>query len=729
MQLSNERFKRSFRKMGKAANNQVETRDRILDTAESLFSDQGFRDVSLRHITREAGVNIAAVNYHFGSKEALVAEVLTRVISPINRERLNLLDQAEAEAKGESISLETILDALHRPVVTQLQQTGHQSSVYLKLAGRCLSEPAENFSDTIVVLFKEVIQRFMAATCKSLPGLDEADIFWRMHFSFGTMIYALTHGDRLALFSQGKVKATDPEDTLQRLIEFTAAGLRANADGPKKGAPSRQRKAGIVASALIALVGLSSCKSISPPDSKHFASVQAPAHWVAGDNYRPDHIADRFWVENFEDSNLTAFVNSVIENNKDLKAAQSRIEIAAANARIVGADIYPQLNGGLNGGRSSQNFIGLPLPGSTPGSIFSSQSNQFGLALDMTWEIDLWGRIRAAESAAVADFEASQFDRATAELSLAGQAAKAWFALAEARDQIALTRSSMKIFSETEALIRSRYEHGIEENGRNFASELLLAESDVARAEENLSSEQDLAERTSRQLEVLAGKYPAGRAGTSARLSPLPPPVPADLPATLLDRRPDLAVAERRIAAADERLLEAKRSLLPALSLTGSYGTSSSDISNILDGGFSVWSIAGNMAQPILQGGRLRANISRKDAELQLAATEFEQVALTAFSEVENALASERYLRKRIQALEKSVRLTGAAYDRSREEFEKGTGDILTVLSSQERAFTTRSQLLTVRRLQLDNRVDLYLALGGSFRPYEAPEEGKDSQS
>ncbi|MEM9015438.1 MAG: efflux transporter outer membrane subunit [Verrucomicrobiota bacterium] len=335
----------------------------------------------------------------------------------------------------------------------------------------------------------------------------------------------------------------------------------------------------------------------------------------------------------------------------------------------------------------------------------------------MSWEIDLWGRIRAATSASVADFEASEFDFATAQLSLAGQATKAWFALAEARDQVALTRSTLATFRSTEQLIRDRFETGVEENGRSFASELLLAEGDVARAIDNLNSQEELVGRSARQLEVLAGEYPAGVAGGNATLPSFPGQVPADLPASLLDRRPDLAAAERRIAGADQRLLEAKRALLPSIGLTSSFGTSSEDVSNLLNGDFSIWSIAGNIAQPILQGGRLRANISRQDAELQVAAAEFEQAALTAFAEVENALGAEQFLSNRVSALIQSARLNRAAYLRAREEFELGTGDILTVLSSQERDFTSRSQLLTVRRLRLENRVDLYLALGGSFYP------------
>lgn len=715
--------------MTKTAAQQTETRTRILDTAELLFSDHGFRDVSLRQITREADVNIASVNYHFGSKEALIAEVLTRVIAPINEQRMRLLDEAEARHGGNPIPIEEVLESIHRPVVNQLTASPHHSSVYLKLAGRCLAEPTENFTETLANLFHEMICRLMAAVKHSLPNVDETDLFWRMHFSVGTMVYALTHGDRVAMFSQGRVQSTDPEDILRRLIDFTAAGFKAessSSDAPPKKASSLPKT---VLTAAGALLLLSSCKSLSPEDATHHASVQAPAHWIAGETYRPDSFPDHHWIENFRDSNLTSFIDSVLENNKDLKAAQSRIEIARTSANITAADLYPQLQGGGSGARNLQNFIGLPIPGTPPGSVLSTRNNQFGLSLDLSWEIDLWGRIRSATKASVADFEASQYDSATAELSLAGQAAKAWFALAEAKDQVALTESTIETFSGTETLLRDRFESGIEENGRNFASELLLSSADVSRARESLQSQLDLAQRTSRQLEVLAGSYPAGQAGQSARLPNFPARVPADLPAALLERRPDLAAAERRIAAADSRVMEARKSLLPAIGLTSSFGTSSEDVSNLLDSGFTVWSVAGNLAQPILQGGRLRANVSRREAELQLAATDFEQAALTAFSEVENALASEEFLSNRVSALIRTARLTSAAYERARDEFENGTGDILTVLASQQQEFASKSQLLTVRRLRLENRVDLYLALGGSFRPYDPPPKPKETES
>ena len=428
-------------------------------------------------------------------------------------------------------------------------------------------------------------------------------------------------------------------------------------------------------------------------------------------------MADQYWISHFSDPSLRSFVGSVLENNKDLKTAQSRIEIAAASARLVGAQRHPQLSSTFNSRRNKQTFIGFPISGAGTNPVFS-YFNQFGAGLNLSWEVDLWGRIKAAQQAAIAEFEASEFDRATAELSLTGQAVKAWLALAEAHEQVALTQLTIRKFSETEDLLRGRFERGLEENGRSFASELLLAQADVARARENLSVGLERAERTARQLELLAGRYPAGQAGAAAKLPDFPGSIPTGLPASLLDRRPDLAVAERQIAAADERLLEAKRALLPTISLTGSYGSASDDITDILSSNFGAWSIAAGAAQPILQGGRLRANIARRAAEVDLAVSNFEQAALVAFSEVENALSTEKHLKNRTEFLAESSRMATQAYNRALEEFENGTGNVLTVLSAQQQAFATNSQLLSLRRLALDNRVELHLALGGSFQPH-----------
>ncbi len=712
----------------KSESSATETRHRILDAAQQLFADHGFNSVSLRQITSEAGVNLAGVNYHFGSKDALITEVFSRMLTPINEERVRLLDIAEADAPEGKATIEDVLYAMYRPVISRLAQEGREGEVFLKLSGRCMGETYGNSTETMMKIFETTIERFMAAFRNALPHLKQTDLTWRFHFAIGTKLYMLTKDEHLLAFSGGELSAMhDGEQTLKQLVTFVAGGLKAPAveDEPVK---PRKAKSALITAGLAAAFLLSSCAGKSPAKASHHAKVNFPKHWVAAEGEVHDSMADRNWVESFHDAELSSFVEKALEQNLDLKTAAARVEVAGANARIAGADIYPKLDGGFSGRRSKQNFIGFPFGGGGDGPAVdpgpaSSLSNQFGLSLDLSWELDLWGRLRAAQSAAIATFEASDFDRSAAELSLAAQATKAWFAIAEAREQVALAEKTLATFGDTESVIRDRFKNGLDEGGQSLSSQLLLAESDVATAKDSLATRQELVERTSRQLEILAGEYPAGKAARNARLPRLSSTPPAGMPGELLDRRPDIAAAERRLAATDRTLLEAKRTALPRISLTSSGGTSSEDIRDLLDRNFSVWSLAGNLAQPILSGGIVKNGIQLRKAELRVAISEFESTALTAFGEVENALAAEKYLRIREVSLTEAARVSEEAYKQAREEYGAGTGDLLTMLTAQQRAFSQKSQAIAIRRQRLENRVDLHLALGGSFESQPAKNE------
>lgn len=710
---------------------QQETRDRILDAAERLFSDHGFDPVSLRRITTAAGVNVAAVNYHFGSREALISEVMARVIGPVNRERLRLLGAFEAEAAAEKreITVEEIVIAAFRPVVLDMPRSHETTHRFLRLAGRCLSEQSEAFPETMRRVFSEVTERFVDAFQRALPHLTEADIYWRMHFTIGTLLHAITQDDRLVAISKGAVEGIEPEESMAQLMAFTVAGFEAPA-------PARERTSWKGASRAVGMVvafGLLGvgCAGVSPPNAEGLAEVgEVPDQWEAGGNTASVPVADHKWVSTFNDQKLEELVDEALGYNKDLAAAAARIEVAQANARIAGAELKPQASGLFRGSRAKRNFIGFPFPGEPGGGegISSNLNNEFDLSLDMSWEVDLWGRIRAGQSAAISDAEAVSADRAAAELSIAGQVAKTWFAVEEAQEQVRLAEKAIEVFEDTETAIRDRFDAGIADQNENLASQLRLAGVDVEVARDAREQRLEDLGRFTRQLEVLLGRYPGARLKGDGVLPTLPGQPPAGMPADLLDRRPDLYAAERRLAGADQRLVEAKRALLPTISLTGSPGTASEQIEDLLDSDFSVWSIAGSVAQPILDGGRLREGVNARKGEVKEVTADFEKIALTAFSEVENALAAEGYLRNRSVALKNATDLAREAYDRAREEFADGTGDILTMLASQDRFFTQQSRRIAVERLRLENRVDLHLALGGGFQsPKVTPGSDHDS--
>ena len=384
---------------------------------------------------------------------------------------------------------------------------------------------------------------------------------------------------------------------------------------------------------------------------------------------------------------------------------------AEAQARIAGADLEPQVNTSLDGSRRKQNFIGLPIPGVPPGSVLSTTSTNLGLSLSVSWEIDLWGRLGARAGAGVADLQAAQSDLAGAHLSLAGQVAKTWFAAAEAAQQVDLARAQVTSFQSTVRQVRGRYEIGLRP-----ALDLRLALANLEGGEAAVRARQEQLDVAVRQLEILLGRYPGRQLETPTRLPDTPPVVPGDLPADLVARRPDLAAAERRLAAAGARLTAAKKDLYPRLSLTASGGTASAELGDLVKSGFGVWSLAGNLLQPIFQGGRLRAavDLARGTSEERLAS--YASAALNAYLEVETTLRAETLQAERESHLAEAARQSRAAERLADDRYRAGLESFVTVLESQRRAFQAESEWIAVRQLRLANRVDLFLALGGGFQ-------------
>ncbi len=476
------------------------------------------------------------------------------------------------------------------------------------------------------------------------------------------------------------------------------------------------------------------CAANSPKSQQDKLDLELPENWKARDDGSLEikkAVADSDWVSSFGNRQLVSLVNEAVENNFDLDAAAARIRLAEANARIAGADLYPQLDLNLSGSRSQRSFIGFPFGGggssrsggSTASSasqpqetVLTSLSNDFGLSLDITWEADIWGRVRAGQSAAIANVEASRADFAATELSVAAQTTKIWLALIEARQLNALAKRTLEVFKNTERIIRDQFELGVANDQSDAAAQLRLAMVDVANAEEAVAQSQDLIEQTARQLEILLGRYPAAEVSAPAGLPGMPKTPPSGVPASLLERRPDIRAAERRVAEADRRALQAKLGRLPRLSLTGSYGTSSEDFSELLNTDFTVWRLAGQAAQPIFQAGALLQNQRAREAETETALASYRQTALSAFGEVENALSADKYFAAREQALIAASDNAREAYSEAEEAYVGGVGDILTLLNAQQRAVQAERSLISVRRLRLENRVDLHLALGGDFK-------------
>lgn len=204
------------------------TKEHILDAAEDLIAERGIDAVSLRAITRRAKVNLAAVHYHFGSKDALVAKVFERRVVPMNKRRLALLDELERTSGDGALPLEGVLRSLMEPPIRLYQEHG-RGRIFMRMCARIYAEPAPYLEKVFDELFRDLVARFIAAFQRALPEVPEAERAWRIHFSVGTLIHTMMESERLKRFSGGLCDPSDTEAVIDQIVRFCAAGMRAPA--------------------------------------------------------------------------------------------------------------------------------------------------------------------------------------------------------------------------------------------------------------------------------------------------------------------------------------------------------------------------------------------------------------------------------------------------------------------------------------------------------------------
>ncbi len=459
-------------------------------------------------------------------------------------------------------------------------------------------------------------------------------------------------------------------------------------------------------SLLAAVVVLGSSCATAPVEPE-VELPRAPEEWTTPLAASTD--PGRAWWLDFDSPGLVEAVTHALIVSPTIEARQARLDAAMAQARIAGADLKPGIVLDSSGSRRKQVFIGLPIPGAE-GGVLSSTSTMLGLSLDVSWEVDLWGRIRAGRNAALASTDAAALELAATRLSVAGQTAKAWISLAEAEAQLDLARGT----ADNRRLARERIERRFE-LGLAAPLDVRLARSRHQIAVANLEQANSRQDAARRQLEVLLRRYPS--AELAAGELPVLPELASDaLPTTLVARRPDLQALEARLDQAGFSVLEARRALYPRLALTGSVGRTAEEVGDLLQNDFSVWGVAGNLLQPLFQGGRLRAGIDLTEARLDELVALYVQALLDAYREVETLLAADQRLANMEAALFQAREESRAAEQLAVDEYQQGLGDYLTVLQAQSDHFDAASGQLTVAALRVSNRIDLHLALGDGLK-------------
>ncbi len=441
----------------------------------------------------------------------------------------------------------------------------------------------------------------------------------------------------------------------------------------------------------VAILLTAGCATV--PERNTNDIINSPAQWATDQaNSNPINMQ---WLSAFADPALSQFVQEALNNNYDLKTAAARVAVAREQSRIDGAPRWPQM---------------AFAPGYRRSKLNSGETGAFEVLFTMSWEIDVWGRIKATQQASEQDADAVTSDYQGARLSLAARTAQSYFELIEANLQTEVAEQSIKDRRTIVDLVRGRFARGL-----TRGLDLRLVLTDLENAKAQLANSRNQVQIVTRRLEVLLGRYP-GNSLTKLSALPSPPSVlAAGLPSELLARRPDLLAALARLQATDSRTESAKKSLLPRITLTATGGTSSPALTELVDPRAVAWNLAMGLVQPVFTGGRLKAGIRLTEARSEETFNEYQSIALNAFREVEQALAAEQWLREQEQALKEAVEQTLASRKLAVYSYRQGLIEILTLLDSYRSTLNAQSEHLSVQRHLLNNRIDLYLALGGGI--------------
>jgi multidrug efflux system outer membrane protein len=508
-----------------------------------------------------------------------------------------------------------------------------------------------------------------------------------------------------------------------------------------------RRLAQIAAPVLVGILLLSGC-SMTPsmpapeaeralPDSFARAAADTLLPAAAADTARLD--ARRWWTA-FGDTTLTTIVDTALAANLDLESARARVEELAAQFRIARAPLFPSVNangqynyqnqpantgigGALGGGGGEGGENGGP-PGGGEQQRPAPDRFEFSTyqaTLGLSYELDFWGRVRSQRKAALSQYFATAADLQTARISVVSQTISTYFQVASLRRQVALGRRSVDLLEQRLEITEDRYARGLASSFELFTVRQNLE----ATRSEQPQIESDLYDARSR-LSTLLGRFAGrGRAllpdsiDASLDLSP----VPAGLPSDLLMQRPDVRAGALRLEAARQQIGVARAEMLPSLSLTGTGGTQSNGLADLVDIDQRFANFAAQLTAPLFQGGRLRANIDAAEARYRQQAAAYEQTVLTAFREVKAALVADDRQRERLRTVRAQVESARATLQTQRDRYERGIGDVISLLDAEQGLLQAQTRLAAARLAAVNARLALHRALGGPWTDAEPVED------
>jgi multidrug efflux system outer membrane protein len=427
--------------------------------------------------------------------------------------------------------------------------------------------------------------------------------------------------------------------------------------------------------------------------------------WKEG---RPlDNVPKGNWWGVFQDPDLNDLEAHAIQSNQNLQGALARVSEARATARVARADLFPSLT--LAPSYARQRYSPNQVP-----SFGSITANTFSAPLDLSYEIDLWGRVRRGFESARADAQASLADFYNVLLTLQADVAQNYFSLRSLDAEISTVTATVGLRKEQVQLVRSRFEGGI---GNDL--DVARAETELATTEADAASLAQRRNQLENALAILVGANPSSfhlTATTNNAWNPEPPIIPAGLPAELLERRPDVAEAERQLASANARIGVAKGAFFPALSLTASGGYLSGDVQTLFNWDSHVWSIGPSLSLPIFAGGRNRANYKRAQAAFEESVARYRQQVFVAFGDIENSLDGIHFLADQAAAQQRAVTNARRAANLATDRYRSGIVSYLEVVDASREALQAERSNAKLTGQRLNIVVQLIKSLGGGWQ-------------
>ena len=466
----------------------------------------------------------------------------------------------------------------------------------------------------------------------------------------------------------------------------------------------------LIAIVLIAAAWLTGC-AVGPNYQRPL--VKTPENFRAPDPLpppQPTSLADLKWWDVFKDEKLQELIRAALAANYDLRDAVVRVEAARASLGATRSNQFPQI-----GASGDIQFTRISRGGQTPlpASFVPSQNRNFGeAALNLlSFEVDIWGRLRRATEAARANMLSAEENRKAVVVTLVSDVATAYLHLRELDYELEISNATLATRRDSLSLTTDRQTGGVA-----TLLDLRQAEQLVDTAEQTIPQIQQQIEQTENQITLLLGQSPGGIVrGQDFMQQELPPEVPAGLPSALLERRPDILAAEQNLVAANANIGVAKAAYFPQISLSGLLGGQSSQLSTLFNGPHSAWSFVPQVSQPIFTAGRLKSGVKFAEAQRDSALIQYEKTIQTAFTDVSNALIAHQRVR---ESRLKQEALVATLQDRTRLAYVRYRGGVdtqLNALDSDRDLFQARLSLAEIRLNELLSVVQLYKALGGGW--------------